>query len=142
MLLTRIAMWSGPRNISTAMMRAWGNRSDTIVTDEPLYAHYLLKTGAPHPGGHVEPGRTEAQGLELLAEQVAHGAHAGQVQGAAVDARAALQQVDGAAGPGAHFGDDALLGRVELGGVGGKEGGENEGEGREELALHVASGKG
>lgn len=46
----RIAMWSGPRNISTAMMRAWGNRLDTSVCDEPLYAHYLLKTGLPHPG--------------------------------------------------------------------------------------------
>jgi len=41
-------MWSGPRNISTAMMRAWENREDTAVTDEPLYAHYLLATGAPH----------------------------------------------------------------------------------------------
>ena len=45
----RIAMWSGPRNISTAMMRAWENRPDTFVTDEPLYAHYLKETGAPHP---------------------------------------------------------------------------------------------
>src|SRR5215470_5991632 len=46
----RIAMWSGPRNISTAMMRSWGNRPDTFVCDEPLYAHYLLKTGVAHPG--------------------------------------------------------------------------------------------
>ncbi len=46
----RIAMWSGPRNISTAMMRSWGNRGDTFVCDEPLYAHYLLKTGLDHPG--------------------------------------------------------------------------------------------
>ena len=46
----RIAMWSGPRNISTAMMRAWGNRPDTAVCDEPLYAHYLKTTGKPHPG--------------------------------------------------------------------------------------------
>lgn len=46
----RLAMWSGPRNISTAMMRAWGNRPDTIVVDEPLYAHYLLVTGRQHPG--------------------------------------------------------------------------------------------
>lgn len=42
-------MWSGPRNISTAMMRSWGNRPDTFVCDEPLYAHYLLSTGLPHP---------------------------------------------------------------------------------------------
>ena len=46
----RIAMWSGPRNISTAMMRAWGNRADTAVIDEPFYAHYLLQTGVHHPG--------------------------------------------------------------------------------------------
>lgn len=46
----RLAMWSGPRNISTAMMRSWGNRSDTVVSDEPLYAHYLKQTGLDHPG--------------------------------------------------------------------------------------------
>jgi hypothetical protein len=46
----RIAMWSGPRNISTAMMRSWGSRRDTSVCDEPLYAHYLLVTGKKHPG--------------------------------------------------------------------------------------------
>ena len=46
----RIAMWSGPRNISTAMMRAWGNRPDSFVVDEPFYAFYLKKTGADHPG--------------------------------------------------------------------------------------------
>jgi Sulfotransferase domain len=46
-----IAMWSGPRNISTAMLRSWGNRQDTFVCDEPLYAHYLLATGhTDHPG--------------------------------------------------------------------------------------------
>ncbi len=45
----RIAMWSGPRNISTAMMRSWGVRPDTVVTDEPLYAHYLRVTGIHHP---------------------------------------------------------------------------------------------
>ena len=42
-------MWSGPRNISTAMMRAWGNRADTAVIDEPFYAYYLEKTGKDHP---------------------------------------------------------------------------------------------
>lgn len=46
----RVAMWSGPRNISTAMMRAWGNRPDTFVCDEPLYAHYLSATGREHRG--------------------------------------------------------------------------------------------
>ncbi len=46
----RIAMWSGPRNISTALMRAWENRGDCAVSDEPLYAHYLAHTGLDHPG--------------------------------------------------------------------------------------------
>lgn len=45
----RIAMWSGPRNISTATMRAFENRPDTAVVDEPFYAHYLAETGADHP---------------------------------------------------------------------------------------------
>ena len=46
----RIAMWSGPRNISTAMMRAWGSRGDTVVVDEPFYAYYLAGSGVDHPG--------------------------------------------------------------------------------------------
>jgi hypothetical protein len=50
--IKRIAMWSGPRNISTAMMRSWGNRADTVVVDEPLYAHYLRETGLDHPGAN------------------------------------------------------------------------------------------
>lgn len=46
----RIAMWSGPRNLSTALLRSWENRPDTDVLDEPLYAHYLATTGLDHPG--------------------------------------------------------------------------------------------
>ncbi|MDR3388763.1 MAG: hypothetical protein P4L92_17085 [Rudaea sp.] len=46
----RIAMWSGPRNISTAMMRAFENRGDCAVVDEPFYAHYLHASGLDHPG--------------------------------------------------------------------------------------------
>lgn len=45
----RIAMWSGPRNISTAVMRAFENRSDTAVVDEPFYAAYLAASGLDHP---------------------------------------------------------------------------------------------
>lgn len=45
----RIAMWSGPRNISTTMMRSFENRPDTVVVDEPFYASYLKATGADHP---------------------------------------------------------------------------------------------
>jgi hypothetical protein len=43
-------MWSGPRTVSTALMRAWENRRDTVVADEPLYAFYLARTGIDHPG--------------------------------------------------------------------------------------------
>lgn len=50
MTVLRLAVWSGPRNISTAMMRAWENRGDCVVVDEPLYAHYLAHTGIDHPG--------------------------------------------------------------------------------------------
>jgi hypothetical protein len=46
----RIAMWSGPRTLSTAMMRSWENRPDTVVLDEPLYSYYLSATGLDHPG--------------------------------------------------------------------------------------------
>ncbi|MFF5231939.1 HAD family hydrolase [Dactylosporangium sp. NPDC000521] len=49
-MTVRVAMWSGPRNISTAMMRSFGARADTVVVDEPLYAHYLAATGIEHPG--------------------------------------------------------------------------------------------
>ena len=42
-------MWSGPRNLSTAMMYAFGNRADFAVWDEPFYAPYLKETGADHP---------------------------------------------------------------------------------------------
>ena len=45
----RIAMWSGPRNISTAMMRSWENRTDCCVVDEPFYACYLRESGLAHP---------------------------------------------------------------------------------------------
>jgi Sulfotransferase domain len=56
-----IAMWSGPRNISTAMMRAWGNRPDTFVIDEPFYAYYLKATGKKHPGADevIAAGETD-----------------------------------------------------------------------------------
>jgi hypothetical protein len=43
-------MWSGPRTLSTALMRSFGNRPDTVVVDEPLYGYYLTETGIGHPG--------------------------------------------------------------------------------------------
>src|SRR5690348_12017750 len=45
----RIAMWSGPRNLSTAMLRSFGNRADTAVSDEPFYGAFLKTSGADHP---------------------------------------------------------------------------------------------
>ena len=49
-----IAMWSGPRNLSTALMRSFGNRADvTTVLDEPFYASYLIKTKKNHPNAFV-----------------------------------------------------------------------------------------
>jgi hypothetical protein len=45
----RIAMWSGPRNLSTAMMRSFGSRADSFVSDEPFYGCFLKENGADHP---------------------------------------------------------------------------------------------
>jgi hypothetical protein len=58
--VARVAMWSGPRNISTAMMRSWENRHDAVVVDEPFYAYYLERTGIDHPGAQeiIEQGET------------------------------------------------------------------------------------
>lgn len=62
----RVAMWSGPRNISTAMMRAWDNRGDTFVCDEPLYAHYLHATGRRHPGAEEVVAAGETDGSNVV----------------------------------------------------------------------------
>lgn len=45
-----ICLWSGPRNVSTALMYSFAQRNDVRVVDEPLYGHYLKVTGAQHPG--------------------------------------------------------------------------------------------
>lgn len=57
----RLAMWSGPRNISTAMMRSFDNRTDSVVCDEPFYAHYLHVTQKDHPGKNevIAAGETD-----------------------------------------------------------------------------------
>ena len=61
--VVRIAMWSGPRNISTAMMRAFENRPDTVVWDEPFYAAELAATGRDHPmrGEVIAAGETDPE---------------------------------------------------------------------------------
>ena len=71
----RIAMWSGPRNISTAMMRAFENRTDTAVIDEPFYAAYLALTGLDHPM-REETLRTQPLDVRAVADALA-----GQVPG-------------------------------------------------------------
>jgi Sulfotransferase domain len=64
----RIAMWSGPRNISTAMMRAWGNRADTFVIDEPFYAYYLSATGKEHAGADEVIASGETDWRKIIAQ--------------------------------------------------------------------------
>lgn len=65
-MTTRIAMWSGPRNLSTALLRSWENRPDTTVLDEPLYAHYLAETGLEHPGRHEILANGPVGGAEAI----------------------------------------------------------------------------
>lgn len=67
-MTVRIAMWSGPRNISTAMMRSWENRSDSVVWDEPMYAAYLHRTGVDHPGRDeiIESQNTDLDGVVAM----------------------------------------------------------------------------
>ena len=71
--IVRIAMWSGPRNISTAMMRAFENRPDCVVWDEPFYAAELARSGRDHPlrdeviaAGETDPARVVARILGPL----------------------------------------------------------------------------
>ncbi|MEO8002203.1 MAG: sulfotransferase [Arenimonas sp.] len=72
----RVAMWSGPRNISTAMMRAWENRGDCDVSDEPLYAAFLSDTQLDHPGRAevIAAGETDYKKviLDLLSDSPKH----------------------------------------------------------------------
>ena len=58
-----IAMWSGPRNISTALMRSFENRWDCHVTDEPFYPYFLYSTGTDHPLREevIEGGETDSK---------------------------------------------------------------------------------
>ncbi|MGH3442829.1 MAG: HAD family hydrolase [Nitriliruptorales bacterium] len=68
--VVRIAMWSGPRNISTALMRAFEHRADAVVTDEPLYGRYLLATGLDHPGRDEVIGAQETDWRKVAAALV------------------------------------------------------------------------
>ncbi len=61
-------MWSSPRNLSTAMMYSWRQRSDTTVVDEPLYGYYLATTGRSHPGDSDVIEAQNTNGDEVIAE--------------------------------------------------------------------------
>ena len=68
----RICLWSGPRNISTALMYSFAQRSDTIVFDEPFYAHYLSKSPAReyHPGAEEVIATMENEGQKVVEEVI------------------------------------------------------------------------
>src|SRR5215475_10403750 len=70
--VARIAMWSGPRTLSTALMRSFANRRDTVVIDEPLYGYYLAETGITHPG-RDEILRSMPTGWPEVVEQLTSG---------------------------------------------------------------------
>ncbi|QDU85818.1 hypothetical protein Pla163_29590 [Planctomycetes bacterium Pla163] len=67
----RIAMWSGPRTLSTALLRSFANRPDTIGVDEPFYAHYLHATGVQHPGRDEVMGSQPIEPDEVVAQLLA-----------------------------------------------------------------------
>ena len=65
--MMRIAMWSCPRSLGTALMRAWGNRDDTFVIDEPFYGHYLARASVQHPDGAALQARLACDADEIIA---------------------------------------------------------------------------
>jgi Sulfotransferase domain len=64
----RLSMWSGPRNVSTALMYSFRQRSDTIVFDEPLYGHYLKVSSADHPGKDEVIAALDTDGERVVRE--------------------------------------------------------------------------
>lgn len=66
----RIQLWSGPRNVSTALMYSFAQRGDTSVVDEPLYAHYLRVSGADHPGRDQVLRAQDSDGERVVSEVV------------------------------------------------------------------------
>jgi hypothetical protein len=72
MSIKRICLWSGPRNISTALMYSFAQRNDSVVFDEPLYAHYLSKTPARayHPGADEVIATMENDGQKVVDELI------------------------------------------------------------------------
>lgn len=70
--VVRICLWSGPRNLSTALMYSFAQRDDTVVYDEPLYAHYLSKTPARayHPGAEEVIATMENNGETVVRDLI------------------------------------------------------------------------
>ncbi len=66
----RISLWSGPRNVSTALMYSFAQRSDTTVVDEPLYAHYLRVSGAEHPGREAVLSSQDPDGERVVRDVI------------------------------------------------------------------------
>lgn len=66
----KLCLWSGPRNISTALMYSFAQRSDTLVVDEPLYAHYLRVSGADHPARAEIMAEQENDGAKVVANML------------------------------------------------------------------------
>jgi hypothetical protein len=64
----KLSVWSGPRNVSTALMYAFRQRADTVVLDEPLYGHYLSVTGAGHPGEEEVMATMDRNGGRVVRE--------------------------------------------------------------------------
>lgn len=64
----RINLWSGPRNVSTALMYSFAQRPDTTAVDEPHYGHYLRVTGALHPGDEAIMSAMDCDGERVTAE--------------------------------------------------------------------------
>lgn len=65
-MTTPICLWSSPRNISTALMYSFAQRPDMTVIDEPLYAHYLNRSGADHPGKQLVLTDQSSNGSEVI----------------------------------------------------------------------------
>jgi hypothetical protein len=66
----RINLWSGPRNVSTALMYSFGQRADTQVVDEPLYGHYLRVSGADHPGRDAVMAAVDCDGERVVRQVI------------------------------------------------------------------------
>src|ERR687883_792368 len=66
----KLSVWSGPRNVSTALMYSFRQRPDTLVVDEPLYGHYLRVTSADHPGDEEVMASMDCCGERVIMEVI------------------------------------------------------------------------